>query len=434
MIGLAIAIFVLAWFLMSFLAPLVAAVLITVLGLILAYFRSHKHADLRAHLKMYEETANKLTSGEKVDHIAPIALSGDEVLGAAYNELIKYVGDSVAEARKSKRMIKSVTTVIDAPLVIISANGRIDYANNSFLKLARRDSLKNVSYEKIKNKALSALLQDALIREVVAKKEIEIKQKYYDSVSQPLYDEDRRFSGVVVLFHNVTELKTYQNLQREFFTNASHELKTPITAIKGCTDILISGAAQGQMAKEFLHIIAKENLRLENLVKDLFLINRYDTNQIDLKKEMIHLNDMIENVIVQTETIAELKRQPIEFTSEERFDFKGDRLRLEQCFLNLLTNAIHYSPDETRIEITIARINSTIEIKIKDYGTGIPKQDLPHVFERFYRIDRSRDRHSGGTGLGLAIVKSTIEAHRGSIIVESEEEVGTTFTMMLPVS
>jgi len=432
-IAIIVLIFSILWVLTSHTSPIVATVVIGGIASILFYFRTYRQADLRDHLKMYEEASNRLTSGEKVDYIAPIALSGDEVLGSAYNDLIKYVEDRAREIRKSKQMIDSVTKVIDAPLVIIGASGRIDYANNSFHKLAKRDTLRKVSYEKVRNKELRALLEDALIREVVTKKELVVKEKYYEVVVQPLYGDDKRFSGVVLLFHDVTELKTYQNLQREFFTNASHELKTPITAIKGCADILISGSAPEDMAKEFLNIILKENLRLENLVKDLFLVNRFDTNQINLEREMIDLNGMLTDIMVQIETIAELKSQPIELMSDDQINIKGDPIRLEQCFLNLLTNAIHYSPEMTRIEIMMTKMGRKVEIKIRDYGTGIPKKDLPHIFERFYRVDRARARHSGGTGLGLAIVKATIEAHHGSITVESEEEVGTTFTIILPL-
>jgi len=429
---LAVAIFSFLWLIIYFTPPHIATSLIGLLGLILFYFKSYKQAGLKEHLKRYEDASNRLTSGEKVDFIAPIALSQDEVLGSAYNDLIKYVEDRAREVRKSQQMIDSVTTVIESPLVIIGANGRIDYANNSFHKLVRRDILQNVSYERIKNKELRALLQDALIRETVARKEFEVKNKYYEVDTQPLYDDEKHFLGVILLFHDVTELKTYQNLQREFFTNASHELKTPITAIKGCADILLTGTAPEDMVKEFLNIIVKENLRLENLVKDLFLVNRFDTNQIDLNREMIDLNQMIIDIMAQIETIAELKNQPIDLISDDQITVKGDPLRLEQCFLNLLTNAIHYSPEMTRIEIMMQKIKEIIEIKIKDYGTGIPKKDLPHIFERFYRVDRARARHSGGTGLGLSIVKATIEAHNGSITVESEEEVGTTFTIVLP--
>jgi len=429
-----LATFLILWFLTSYTTPIIATIVAGTLSSTLFYFRYHTHSSLKEHLKLYEEASNRITSGEKVEFIAPITLSKDEVLGSAYNDLIKYVDDRVKEIYKSKQMIDSVTEVIDAPLVIIGASGRIDYANNSFHKLARRETLRKVSYEKVRNKELRALLEDALIREVVSKKEIIIKEKYYEVLAQPLYGEDERFSGVVLLFHDVTELKNYQNLQREFFTNASHELKTPITAIKGCADILISGTAPKDMVNEFLNIIVKENLRLEQLVKDLFLVNCFDTNQISLDKEIIDITAIFRAVITQIETIAELKDQSIELNISKTIQINGDQIRLEQCFLNLLTNAIHYSPDMTRIEIMLVEMDKTVEIKIRDYGTGIPKKDLPHIFERFYRVDRARARHSGGTGLGLAIVKATIVAHDGNIEVESEEEVGTTFTITLPIS
>lgn len=410
-----------------------SAIVAAVLVLIVIYFGCQTRANLKKQLKLYEEAANKMMSGEQVDFVAPIALSKGEVLGPAYNNLIKYVSDSVAEVNKSQQMIKSVTTVIDAPLVIINTKGCIDYANQSFQKLTQHAALKNVSYDQIKPIVLRKLIQDALIREVIVKNELEINGTYYNSVSQPLYDEDSRFSGVVILFHDVTELKTYQNLQREFFTNASHELKTPITAIKGCVEILLSGGLPSEAQVEFLEIIAKENERLGNLVKDLLLINRYDTNQIELNKKKFALSDLIKDVIVQTESIAALKSQKVVFEFESEYYFKGDRSRLEQCFLNLVTNAIHYSLDETKIHLSFAKGQSCLVIKIKDAGIGIPKEDVKYIFERFYRVDKARNRHTGGTGLGLSIVKSIVEAHDGNIQVRSEEGKGTTFIMSFPI-
>lgn len=417
-----------------FLDPFLSTLIVGLLGLFLIIRKQTSHHDLKAQLQQYEIIANRLTSGKKADYVVPLSFSEDEILGSAYNDLINYVAERSAELKWQQQMIDSITKTIDVPLVMIGANGKIDYANQSFLRLAKRETFKNATYEKVKDKALRALLQDVLIREVVVKKEIQIKETFFEVSAQPFYDEDRRFSGIIVLFHDVTTLKTYQNLQREFFTNASHELKTPITAIKGCVDILASEKAPKQMEKEFLAIIAKENLRLEQLVQDLFLVNRYDTHQINLEKEIIDLNQLIDHVILQTETISALKNQSVsKHTGDGDYLFPGDLVRLEQCFLNLLTNAIHYSPESTYIEIIMTQVESQIIIQLKDYGTGIPKQDLPHIFEKFYRVDRARTRHSGGTGLGLAIVKATIEAHDGTISVDSVEEIGTTFTITLPL-
>ena len=413
--------------------PFTAIFVIAILALIVLYFGYQTRVDLKKQLQLYEEAASKMMSGEKVDFVAPIAISKSEVLGPAYNDLIKYVAHRVAEVNKSQQMIQSVTTVIDAPLVIVNTKGAIDYANQSFQKLTNNDGIKSISYNKIKPIVLRKLVQDALIREVIVKNELEINGTFYTSVSQPLYDEDHRFTGVVILFHDVTELKTYQQLQREFFTNASHELKTPITAIKGCAEILLTGDLPGEAQAEFLEIIAKENERLGNLVKDLLLINRYDTNQIQLNKKEFSLIALISDVIMQTESIAALKNQKVLFNFGSDYCFKGDRSRLEQCFLNLITNAIHYSHDETRIKISFTKEQSSLIIKIKDEGIGIPKEDVKHIFERFYRVDRARDRHTGGTGLGLSIVKSIVEAHDGKIKVKSEEGKGTTFIISFPL-
>lgn len=419
-------------FSMLYLTPFMGTVVIGALCFFLVYYRTHANAKLTRQLLRYEEAAVQLTSGKKADYIAPIALSQDEVFGSAYNDLIKYVGDRGDEVRKSRQMIKSVTMAIDAPLVIVNTYGRIDYANYSFLKMVKRESLKNTHYGKLKNKELRQLLEDALIRERDVKKDIYIRGKFYEAISTPLYEESRQFTGIVVLFQDVTELKNYQNLQREFFTNASHELKTPIAAIKGSMAILKSGKVTETVAAEFLDIIETENARLEQLVKDLFLVSRYDMNQIDLNKEEIDLNLMIVTVIDQVYNMAKLKSQPIRFFEKSQVTLFADGLKIEQCLLNLLTNAVHYSPDATEIELTLSQSDTDIQIELKDYGTGIPEADLPHIFERFYRVEKGRARHTGGTGLGLSIVKSTIEAHGGVITAQSAEEIGTTFTIILP--
>lgn len=409
-------------------ATIIVAILISAV-----YFGYQASADFKKQLKLYESAATKMMNGEKVNFVTPIKISNGKVVGAAYNDLIKYVSDSVAKVNKSQQMVMRVTSVVDAPLVIVNTTGYIDYANQSFRKLTKHESLKSISYNKLEPTILRRLIQDALIREITVKNELEIDGTYYNSVSQPLYDEDKRFSGVVILFHDVTELKTYQNLQREFFTNASHELKTPITAIKGCAEILLAGNLPSEAHVEFLEIIAKENERLSNLVKDLLLLNRYDTNQIQLNKKEFSLNDLIKDILMQTKSLATLKSHKVLFVCDTEYRFIGDRARLKQGLLNLVTNAIHYSPDETKISLSLAKEQSQLIIKVEDLGIGIPKKDVKHIFERFYRVDRARDRHTGGTGLGLAIAKSIVEAHDGLIKVKSKEEKGTTFIISFPI-
>ena len=228
-------------------------------------------------------------------------------------------------------------------------------------------------------------------------------------------------------------MKKYENLQKEFFSNVSHELKTPISAIKGCSEILLNGGLKDQaICEEFLTIIQNENLRIERLVKDLLLINRYEHDQIKHQTQRLEVNYLLNDCIQNVQTIANLKHQTIDFVEEKKYWVEGDYTKLQHCFLNLLTNAIHYSPDETQIQIKVSEKSTFIEISVIDHGIGIPPEDLPHIFERFYRVDKARSRHTGGTGLGLSIVASIIEAHHGAIQVQSELNKGSCFTVQLP--
>ena len=294
-------------------------------------------------------------------------------------------------------------------------------------------ALKKLSFYDVKNEPIRKILEDALICEKTRKKQLKIHNKYYSSVAHPIFDEQGDFNGVVVLFYDISDLKKYENLQKEFFSNVSHELKTPISAIKGCSEILLNGGLKDQaICEEFLTIIQNENLRIERLVKDLLLINRYEHDQIKHQTQRLEVNYLLNDCIQNVQTIANLKHQTIDFVEEKKYWVEGDYTKLQHCFLNLLTNAIHYSPDETQIQIKVSEKSTFIEISVIDHGIGIPPEDLPHIFERFYRVDKARSRHTGGTGLGLSIVASIIEAHHGAIQVQSELNKGSCFTVQLP--
>jgi len=415
-------------------AKVATALSCIVLGSVI-WIKSKSEARLYRQIRLQDEMATKLIKGQKVQQIAPImvkkdATVGGAILGEGFNELIRYIEKRELIIQNNRQMIKSVTEVIEAPFALVNANGRLDYMNDSFRRWVRKEYVKKMSYERIFNDDLRAVIADALIREIRTEGELEIKQKRYAVASSPIYNDERKFNGIAILFHDITDLTRYQNLRREFFANVSHELKTPITAIKGCTDILLSGSLDASGRAEFLTIIKAENERLEQLVQDLILINRYDTDEINLAKNEINLGKLIERAIKKTKSIAGLKAQIVTLKVTEDVIFMGDDLRLEHCFLNLITNAIHYSPEKTMIKITLETLDDKIIIKVIDEGIGIPQDDLPHIFERFYRVDKDRARHSGGTGLGLSLAKSTIEAHAGEIYAESEEGKGTTFIVI----
>lgn len=384
-------------------------------------------------LKRYDEVALLVQEKNDYSSIRPLVIEQQEVVGVQYNQLMRFIHQQEFRNKRNMQILNIITNNIQDPIVILNIHGELEYANNQFKEWVHMTALKKLSFYDVKNEPIRKILEDALICEKTRKKQLKIHNKYYSSVAHPIFDEQGDFNGVVVLFYDISDLKKYENLQKEFFSNVSHELKTPISAIKGCSEILLNGGLKDQaICEEFLTIIQNENLRIERLVKDLLLINRYEHDQIKHQTQRLEVNYLLNDCIQNVQTIANLKHQTIDFVEEKKYWVEGDYTKLQHCFLNLLTNAIHYSPDETQIQIKVAEKSTFIEISVIDHGIGIPPEDLPHIFERFYRVDKARSRHTGGTGLGLSIVASIIEAHHGAIQVQSELNKGSCFTVQLP--
>ena len=404
--------------------------LILLILMIMQYRRAMKYLN---QLKKYDEVAVNIQENRDWSNISPLVIEHQEVVGIQYNKLMRFIQKQEFRNRRNMQIISIITNSIQDPMVILNINGELEYANNRFKEWVNMSALKRVSFQEVKNESLRKILEDALICETTRKKQLEINQKYYISTAHPIFNEREDFNGAVILFHDITDIKKYESLQKEFFGNVSHELKTPISAIKGCTEILLNGAKNDpQTCDEFLTIIQDENNRMEQLVKDLLLINRYEHDQIKHNTDRVCLNELLTDCIVQTLNIANLKNQKIMLEATEDYSLDGDYIKLQHCFLNLLTNAIHYSGEDTTITIRIRQRGSNIETQVIDQGIGIPAADIPHIFERFYRVDRARSRHTGGTGLGLSIVASIIEAHGGKIKVKSELNKGSKFIVTLP--
>ena len=384
-------------------------------------------------LKRYDEVALLVQEKNDYSSIRPLVIEQQEVVGVQYNQLMRFIHQQEFRNKRNMQILNIITNNIQDPIVILNIHGELEYANHQFKEWVHMTALKKLSFYDVKNEPIRKILEDALICEKTRKKQLKIHNKYYSSVAHPIFDEQGDFNGVVVLFYDISDLKKYENLQKEFFSNVSHELKTPISAIKGCSEILLNGGLKDQaICEEFLTIIQNENLRIERLVKDLLLINRYEHDQIKHQTQRLEVNYLLNDCIQNVQTIANLKHQTIDFVEEKKYWVEGDYTKLQHCFLNLLTNAIHYSPDETQIQIKVSEKSTFIEISVIDHGIGIPPEDLPHIFERFYRVDKARSRHTGGTGLCLSIVASIIEAHHGAIQVQSELNKGSCFTVQLP--
>jgi two-component system phosphate regulon sensor histidine kinase PhoR len=250
----------------------------------------------------------------------------------------------------------------------------------------------------------------------------------------PLRDEGENRTGVLVVMHDVTELRRLENIRRDFVANASHEIKTPLTAIKGFVETLRDGAVQNpEDADRFLAIIQKHVDRLVALVEDLLSLSRIEreTERDEILLEDQAIQSVLESAVQLCRGKGDSRNIRIELVCSEALKAKIDPPLLEQAVMNLLDNAINSSAEGTLIRVEAGQREKEILVHVKDQGCGIEKGHLNRLFERFYRVDKARSRKLGGTGLGLAIVKHIMEAHGGRISVESRPGAGSTFTLHL---
>jgi two-component system phosphate regulon sensor histidine kinase PhoR len=256
-------------------------------------------------------------------------------------------------------------------------------------------------------------------------------KKYIRAIAIPISADE--LSGVLLLLQDLTELRNLQTTRRELIGNISHEFRTPLASIKAMAETLHNGAVDDkETARDFLSRIDDEVERLTQIVAELTELSRIETGQAELRLEPVNLNLLIEEVTTQLSTQAERQQLIVERKlAVDTRPVQADKERIRQTIINLVHNAIKFTDPGGKITIATQARDDSVIVDISDTGVGISKNDLPHVFERFYKGDRARS--GGGTGMGLAIAKHVIEAHGGSIWVQSEEGIGSNFSFSLPV-
>jgi len=246
--------------------------------------------------------------------------------------------------------------------------------------------------------------------------------------------EGHGMSGAIAVLHDISRLKELEKIRQDFVANVSHELRTPLTTIKGYTETLLDGALKEEVAPQFLQVIQKHTDRLAKIVEDLLTLSKIESKEFLLKKEKLYLSELIDDVLDFVKEGAKKKKISIDAVHiSSSFIIEGDRNILEQILINLLDNAIKYGREGGKITISAnQKDQKEIEVSVRDNGIGIPQEDLPRIFERFYRVDKGRSQELGGTGLGLSIVKHLISAHGGRVWAESQLGEGSTFYFTLP--
>ena len=239
---------------------------------------------------------------------------------------------------------------------------------------------------------------------------------------------------ILLVLHDISELKRLEQIRKDFVANVSHELKTPITSLKGYVETLLDGAIdEKETAVEFLRVVASQTERINAIVSDLLSLSRLEQGGAALETEDVPIRGMVESALRVCRRKAEERNIRLELVCPDDIMIHVNSLLIEQALVNLVDNAIKYSENDARVMVRVEKRDGILSVAVEDSGCGIPEKDIPRLFERFYRVDRARSRELGGTGLGLAIVKHIAWAHKGDVSVESAEGAGSVFTISIPL-
>jgi two-component system phosphate regulon sensor histidine kinase PhoR len=250
----------------------------------------------------------------------------------------------------------------------------------------------------------------------------------------PQRNEQGQFRGIVAVFHDITDIKRMEKVRRDFVANVSHELRTPVTVIKGYAETLSEGLIDSDpaTATRFVETIRTHAERLAELIADLLTLSQLESRDVPLEMKPARLADSAGSVIRLLEAQAADKGIRLASLIPEGITVSADLMKLEQVLVNLLDNALKYTPSGGTVTVSATEEGTMVRVAVADSGIGIPPRDIPRIFERFYRVDEARTRDQGGTGLGLAIVKHIVQLHGGSVTVESTPGKGSTFSFTLP--
>lgn len=412
--------------------------LVAVAASILSYFIVRS---IRTPIKALRVNAARIAGGD-LDTTLPIPEKGViHDLALSLNNMAEQLKKRLEQVYLEKKKRDAIFTSMTEGVIALDLSGNILDINRAAIEMLELPSNANglSFFTLVNNEDLLKIVEKITMNKELVESELTLHtiQERYIRVRGTVLSSKGSIFGVVIVLYDVTQVKKLENFRHDFIANVSHEIKTPLTAIRGAVETLAEGAIkEPENAEKFMKIITKHSDRLNSLVHDILSLSSLEIKTDARERDFANLK--IASIINTACEICQERadNEDVKFKvtlQDKNYQIQGDCQLLEQALINLIENAIKYSESSESIEINAAKKDNNILIKVKDHGTGIAAKHLPRLFERFYRVDKARSRKLGGTGLGLAIVKHIAQLHKGRISVESELGHGSTFILSLPI-
>ncbi len=416
-----------------FLAMMIAAVI----ALFIALFFSYR---LAAPIRAMERFTERLRQGDQVETIFLETSDETKKLADNINYLVDELRSQIRLANEEKSKLMTAFTSMTEGVLILDAEDKIEFVNSAL------SNILTGQYEDISGKTIMEAFRDVDLQRAFLKfkkTQATVSEEVNLGSIEPVIlnvsiSSVHNYPGeekVMLVFHDVTRLKKLEKIRVDFVANVTHEIRTPLTAIIGYLETIQTGAASSdEDLKRFIDISLKQAGRLNRLVEDLLVISKIELGEIKLHFEDVSIRDAFEGAIPLIEAKAGLKKIKVNNNVQENLSCVwADRDRLTQILVNILDNAVKFTPEDGRVFIDAEQKDSYAVLTITDTGIGVPKEEIRRLGERFYRVDRSRSRDLGGTGLGLSIVKHLMQAHGGKMEIESQLGSGTKVSLYFPL-
>lgn len=413
-------------------ATMLALTITVVLGFLIAN-------SLTEPIRDVTKKAEKMAKGD-FDQFVEVK-SDDEMgqLASMFNYLTLKLKETIQQMDLEKSKLNTIFNYMADGVIAIDANGHIIHANPVAMDILQ---LKNIEEDDWINKepfpmeALNLKTFDFKDSNTYEGDTIsEINNSVYQLKYAPFRNEKDDIAGIIIVFQDITEHHKLDNMRKEFVANVSHELKTPLTTIKSYVETLMEYKdIDRELSCKFLAVIDNESDRMARIVRDLLQLSNLDYNKTKWNYVECSVDKLVEDVCLKLDFAVKEKNHKIIVNIEDDLpNIVIDKDGIEQVILNIISNAIKYTPNNGKIEVIAEKKDDNVAITVRDNGIGIPEEDKNRIFERFYRVDKGRSRELGGTGLGLSIAKQIVEALGGNIILKSELNVGTEISLMIPV-